>query len=205
MPSSARSAHPPGASAGRPRSRASACVELPASVPGRDWEIAPADKYTRWFEYTDAVALDRWIRSPAAPSAERIEALVRWLARFPNRHVLGDDRTQPPKYHPVGEFLRARLTDPVFRTLPLAERVWLALAGTGWLGEPDSPKGVIDFVRHAELPLETLPQVVAEALSYVPRAREYLCDVFHSRAESTHDAAERLALYGCIHRLKSVR
>ena len=195
----------PAVSPVRQRSRPSTPVELPTSVPGRDWKLAPADKRTRWFQSTDTRGLDRWIRSPAAPPADRVAALERWIAQHPNRYVLGLELREPPKYHPVGEYLRARIADPVFRKLPLAERVWLALARSAWLGESRALWCVTDFTRHAELPVDALPRIIAETSRYQPRGRDHLCRVFHSRAESTADPAERHALYGSIHRLTSMR
>jgi len=206
MASPARSTRTPGRTAVRPQSRASTCVEAPSSVPGRDWEVAPADKYTGWTQWNDKIGLDRWIRSPAAPPTERIDALERWLADRPNRYVLGEWQGERGKYSPVAEHLRARLADPVFRTMPLAERVWIALARSGWLGEHSAEKSVSDFTRRAELPIDALPRVSAEAAAaYIPSAREHLWSIFHDRAESTGDLAERLALYGSIHRLRSAR
>jgi hypothetical protein len=121
-------------------------------------------------------SLDLWIRSPCAPIDERVAALERWVARRPNRVVFGSVPAENAgKYSPVGEYLRASLTDQAHLEAPHSGTVWIALAWSGGLGEWTAEKGVSSFTRSAALPAEVLPQVAAAAPRYLPEAKAHLC------------------------------
>jgi hypothetical protein len=160
------------------------------------WEAAPTDRYSAWFR-PEMDGLDRWIRSPAAPAAERADAMEQWVAARPNRVVLGEAR-QAGKYSQVAEYLRARLTERVYLSGPESGRVWIALARSGWLGEWAAEKSLSTFARHAGVTAEVLPHVAEAATRYVPQARTRLCEILHARAEREYDVTVRLALYGAI-------
>lgn len=167
------------------------------------WEPPESDKFSRWFQH-EPLDLDRWIRSPCAPTWERLLALEHWIWLHPNQEVLGRvKRRRDGKYSPVAEYLRARLRDPVFTSRSNSNAVWIALARSGWLGEQGPEKSMSPFYGSAEIMIDALPQVAAAATPYVRVARAHLCSLLHSHADATTDLSERFALYGCIHGVMS--